>query len=133
MESGNHPTVPIIYIHLIREEPEVGLVLDRLKNRELKWNMEQLVSYFIGRTVSPAEWETLKQRVKKGYYLPSPELVELGLLPLPWNPQHQMTSAIQRFLVDLGIADHPPLDELLQMAANKEDTDKREKALQVIS
>jgi hypothetical protein len=46
---------------------------------------QQLVRYFKGRTLSEAEWQTLRTRVKKGYYVPNPTLEALGFQMIPWR------------------------------------------------
>ncbi|KAK3254634.1 hypothetical protein CYMTET_36156, partial [Cymbomonas tetramitiformis] len=114
----------------VREEPDVAAVIERREQHG--WSWRELLQYFFARSRSaaglqPSELSLLRAKMEdKELYLPIPELKQLGFSVLPW--QEELTPELQAFLRSLGVRDHAPLANLLELAAGA-DSSVREAAL----
>ena len=118
----------------MRAHPPVALVRDRMG--ELDWGFRELVAYLERREMSgdlgPEDWAELEAEATSRAdaptrYLPTDELGALGLPTISWSGA-SMSEVERRLLVCLGVAERPPLPELLAKASGAGCTEKVRKA-----
>ena len=105
----------------LRSHPPMARVLQGVDT--LRWSFRELARYLLAREVEAplpdAEWRELRDHTASAElgYLPLEEYRQLGLPLLPWSGK-PMRGEERSALVRLGVRERPPLQLLLERAAD---------------
>lgn len=132
----------------VRKTVELRLIFDRLMSEDTaaQWSHVDLIKYLcsVRSDIPKKELEMLKKsptclaegsterHAIKDLYVPDNNLRALGLPVIAWPDEWRPNSAEVRFLESLGIKKHPNVEELLVLASNVSDVQRRAGALRYL-
>ena len=118
---SENPADPFLARLGLRSHPPMARVLQGLDT--LRWSFRELARYLLAREVEAplpeAEWHELRDHAASAElgYLPLEAYRQLGLPLLPWSGK-PMSGEERSALVRLGVRERPPLQLLLEKAAD---------------